>query len=104
MIYQNTIPVPGLTSYSSQKKPQRVTGHRKYCSYNPQFRSDDPGTLVQNSSNHSYEHDKDCTCDGPNLEKDTSRPNRCHNDVTSLYSLADGCGQTTRNTVACPMF
>lgn len=50
-----TLPVPGLASNAGQEEPQAETNEGVDSSDNPQRRSDDPGGLVKNSSNHSYD-------------------------------------------------
>lgn len=57
-----TLPVPGLASNAGQEETQAETNEGVDSSNNPQRRSDDPGGLVKNSSNHSYDDNKSEAC------------------------------------------
>lgn len=61
------IPVPGLSRDASQAEAKAKSNEGVNDSNNPQSRSDDPGGLIKNSSNHSYDDDETKACDGPNL-------------------------------------
>lgn len=59
--------MPGLSRDASQAEPEAKSNEGVNDSNNPQSRSDDPGGLVKNSSNHSYDDNETKACDGPNL-------------------------------------
>lgn len=64
-----TIPVPGLTRYAGQEEPQAEANKGVDSSNNPQRGSNDPGGLVENSSDHSCGDNESETSDGPYLSR-----------------------------------
>ena len=67
--------MPGLTRDAGQKEPHAETNEGVDSSNNPQRRSNVPGGLVENPSNHSYDDDKSEASDRPYLcTAETHRP------------------------------
>lgn len=64
-----TVPVPGLTSDAGQEEPQAETDKGVDSSNNPQRGSNDPGGLVENTSNHSRGDNETEPSDGPYLSR-----------------------------------
>lgn len=62
-----TLPVIGLTHKSGQDEPKAETNKRVDRSDNPEFGSDAPGGFVENSPNHSYDHNDTKAHDGAHL-------------------------------------
>lgn len=60
-------PVPWLTCNTRQEEPKAITNKGEDDSNNPQGGSNDPGGLVENSSNHGYDDDESKACNGSNL-------------------------------------
>lgn len=60
-------PVPRLTCNTRQEEPQAITNKGEDGSNNPQGGSNDPGGLVENSSNHGNDDDESKACNGSNL-------------------------------------